>query len=129
MKRNEFIQMTVVELIKTQKFMKSALELNQSEVENYCIMAKQIADDVAEVAPFDDDFPEIDLEKIKCGYKDSQFFNPDEHIVLQADDIVEADKISVKHALKKSNGCRKEAAKILGITTRTLNKKIKQYAL
>jgi len=129
MKRNEFIQMTVVELIKTQKFMKSALELNQSEVENYCIMAKQIADDVAEVAPFDDDFPEIDFERIKCFRPEKQLFNHEELEVEQVGDIEGIDKICVRNAMQRAKGSRDLASKILGISTRKLNAKIKQYNL
>lgn len=88
------------------------------EPEKYPVTPQVINEPILE----EEQIKPIILDKKMKGYSDLEIV--DENLSLE-----ESEKILIRKALKKHSGRRKEAAQDLGISERTLYRKIKQYEL
>ena len=103
-------------------------EKNQGLIEKIygkeSVDSKQVEEDAFNVATLDPKVPEISQAETVDKYAYAETIEEEEPLSLQAKELE-----MIKQALLRCNGKRKLAAKELGISERTLYRKIKQYDL
>jgi DNA-binding NtrC family response regulator len=103
-------------------------EKNQGLIEKIygkeSVDSKQVEEDAFNVATLEPKVPEISQAETVDKYAYAETIEEEEPLSLQAKELE-----MIKQALLRCNGKRKLAAKELGISERTLYRKIKQYDL
>lgn len=103
-------------------------EKNQGLIEKIygkeSVASKQVEEDAFNVATLEPKVPEISQAETVDKYAYAETIEEEEPLSLQAKELE-----MIKQALLRCNGKRKLAAKELGISERTLYRKIKQYDL
>src|SRR5690554_21 len=108
-----------VDLTGTQRDVLNRVYSDISNEDSKRLLESGVRDEVNEVSPFS--------EQDEMTIVDSEY---QEHIEVEESlSLEEREKEFVKKALEKHNGKRKDAAKELGISERTLYRKIKEYNL
>ena len=100
-------------------------DINDASLKNNNQMLKKLYNDIAENENVSVQ-PEISISKIN---NDIDKFDDTEEILEETFSLQQKEIDFIKKALEKYNGKRKKAAQELGISERTLYRKIKEYEI